>query len=97
MGQRPFYPPDVGGWPRGQLWLSTNSAAARVWAANRLLNLADISAVENMPSSDRIDGVGYVLGIGSWSDRSAAALKPLLGDPHKLVAAAVITPEYVTS
>ncbi|WP_231388131.1 DUF1800 domain-containing protein [Mycobacterium sp. 360MFTsu5.1] len=97
MGQRPFYPPDVGGWPRGQLWLSTNSAAARVWAANRLLALSDISAVEQMASSERIDGVGYLFGIGAWSDRSAAALKPLVSDPHRLVAAAVITPEYVTS
>ncbi|WP_309226857.1 MULTISPECIES: DUF1800 domain-containing protein [unclassified Mycolicibacterium] len=97
MGQRPFYPPDVGGWPRGQLWLSTNSAAARVWAANRLIPLSDISAVEKMAASERIDGVGYLFGIGAWSDRSAAALNPLVDDPHRLVAAAVITPEYVTS
>lgn len=76
---------------RGQLWLSTNSAAARVWAANRLLALSDISAVENMASSERIDGVGYLFGIGAWSDRSAAANKPLVSDPHRLVAAAVIT------
>ncbi len=29
MGQRPFFPYDVGGWPRGQVWLSSTSTAAR--------------------------------------------------------------------
>jgi len=36
LGQRPFYPPSVGGWPHGQVWLSTASAAARLRAAGRL-------------------------------------------------------------
>ena len=33
LGQRPFYPPSVGGWPHGQVWLSTASAEARAWRA----------------------------------------------------------------
>ena len=49
------------------------------------------------PTAAVASGVGYLFGIGAWSDRSAAALKPLVSDPHRLVAAAVITPEYVTS
>jgi uncharacterized protein (DUF1800 family) len=97
MGQRPFYPPDVGGWPRGLAWLSKTSTAARVWAARTFTPLADLSAVESAGSADRIDAVGYLLGIGGWSDRTVAALKPHVDNPPQLVAAAVITPEYLTS
>ncbi len=97
LGQRPFYPPDVGGWPRGQAWLSTASAGVRLHAANRLARVGDLSTVERASLGDRIDAVGYLIGVGAWSDRTAAALKPWVGAPAQLVAAAVNTPEYLTS
>lgn len=97
MGQRPFYPPDVNGWPRGQPWLSTAGTAARVWAAERLVTLGDLSAVESAAPGDRIDAVGYRIGIGAWSPRTVRALEPLRDDPPRLVAAAINTPEYLTS
>jgi uncharacterized protein (DUF1800 family) len=97
LGQRPFYPPSVGGWPHGQVWLSTASADARLRAASRLARLGDLSGIESVASADRIDAVGYWLGIGTWTDRSADALEPLVGRPPQLVAAAVNTPEYLTS
>jgi uncharacterized protein (DUF1800 family) len=97
MGQRPFRPPDVGGWPRGAVWLSTAGTLARVWAADRLVAIGDLSAVADVPVSARIDAVGHLIGIGSWSARSEAALRPLVGDPKRLVAAAVNTPEYLVS
>jgi uncharacterized protein (DUF1800 family) len=97
LGQLPFYPPDVGGWPRGRAWLSTGSSSVRVWAATKLVTIADLSTVEHAPAGDRIDAAGYLIGIGAWSDRTVAALKPLTGDPQGLVAAAVNTPEYMTS
>jgi uncharacterized protein (DUF1800 family) len=97
MGQVPFYPPDVGGWPRGRAWLSTGSSSLRVWAASKLATISNLSTVEDAAADDRIDAVGYLIGIGAWSDRSVAALKPLTRDPQGLVAAAVNTPEYLTS
>jgi uncharacterized protein (DUF1800 family) len=97
LGQRPFYPPSVGGWPHGQVWLSTASAEARLRAASRLAHFGDLSSIETVAPADRIDAVGYWLGIGSWSDRSAEALDPLVRKPAQLVAAAVNTPEYLTS
>ena len=36
LGQRPFYPPDVGGWPHGRVWMSTASADIRMRAASQL-------------------------------------------------------------
>lgn len=97
MGQRPFFPYDVGGWPRGQVWLSSTSTAARVWAADKFVPMGDISVVQEAGPTDRVDAAGYLLGIGAWSDSTAAALKPLHDNPVRLVAAAVNTPEYLTS
>ncbi|OBF97918.1 hypothetical protein A5773_09445 [Mycobacterium sp. 852014-52450_SCH5900713] len=97
LGQRPFYPPSVGGWPQGQVWLSTASAEARLRAAGRLAHAGDLSGIESAAPRDRIDAVGYLIGVGDWSDRTAGALRPLVRTPPQLVAAAVNTPEYLTS
>jgi uncharacterized protein (DUF1800 family) len=97
LGQRPFYPPDVGGWPHGRAWMSTASADVRMRAATQLAHAGDLSSVEHASAGDRIDAVGYLIGIGAWSDRTVTALKPLVRKPVQLVAAAVNTPEYLTS
>ncbi|CAM5732196.1 hypothetical protein MAUB1S_02571 [Mycolicibacterium aubagnense] len=97
LGQQPFYPPDVGGWPRGQAWLSTAGAGVRFRAATALARKGDVSAVADAAPSDRIDAAGYLLGIGSWSDQSAAALRLLVSRPPELVATAANTPENLTS
>jgi uncharacterized protein (DUF1800 family) len=97
LGQRPFFPPDVNGWPRGQVWLSTASAGVRLSAAIRLARKADLSSIESAAPGDRIDAVGYLIGVGAWTDRTADALEPLVRRPPMLVAAAVNTPEYLTS
>ena len=95
LGQEPFYPPSVGGWPSGQAWLSTAAADLRLRAASRIAAKADLSAVEHAPSASRLDAVAYLLGVATWSDRSAAALRPELGAPARLVAVALNTPEYL--
>jgi len=97
LGQRPFYPPSVGGWPSGQVWLSTASAQARLHTASRMAHAGNLSGIESTAPGDRIDAVGYLIGVGSWSDRTADALEPLVHKPPQLVAAAVNTPEYLTS
>ncbi|MBV8929326.1 MAG: DUF1800 domain-containing protein, partial [Mycobacteriaceae bacterium] len=85
------------GWPRGQVWLTTASAGLRLRAATTLANAGDLSPITEAAATERIDATGYLLGIGSWSDRTVAALKPLQSRPPQLVAAAVNTPEYLTS
>jgi uncharacterized protein (DUF1800 family) len=97
LGQRPFYPPSVGGWPHGQVWLSTASAQARLHTASRMAHAGDLSGIESTAAGERIDAVGYLIGVGFWSDRTADALEPLVHKPPQLVAAAVNTPEYLTS
>ena len=70
LGQRPFYPPDVGGWPHGRVWMSTASADVRMRAASQLARAGDLSSVEDAAADDRIDAVGYLIGVGAWSDRT---------------------------
>ncbi|MGH3957696.1 DUF1800 domain-containing protein [Mycobacterium sp.] len=97
LGQRPFYPPDVGGWPHGRVWLTTASAGVRLRAATAIAHTGDVSTVDDVAADERIDAVGYLIGVGAWSDRTVAALKLLVHRPAQLVAAAVNTPEYLTS
>jgi uncharacterized protein (DUF1800 family) len=97
MRQLPFYPPDVNGWPHGHAWLSTVSTTARVWAAEKFSGLGDVSIVDEAARTDRLDAAGYLIGVGAWTDRTAAALKDVADDPRRLVAAAVNSPEYLTA
>jgi uncharacterized protein (DUF1800 family) len=95
LGQLPFHPPNVSGWPSGQAWLSTAAAEVRMHAATALTAAGDLSFVEAASVSHRIDAVGYLLGVGGWSDRTVGALKPFVSAPPRLVAVALNAPEYL--
>jgi uncharacterized protein (DUF1800 family) len=96
LGQVPFFPPSVAGWPSGQAWLSTAAVNVRMQAALSLTRAGDLSALDGTAPS-RVDAVGHLLGVGSWSARSAAVLRAAASDPERLVAVAVNTPEYLTN
>jgi hypothetical protein len=87
----------VAGWPLDRPWVSTASIPAQVWAARGLSQRGDVSLLENAGTSDRIDAVGYLIGVGAWSDQTSSALKAYVDDPRNLFAAAVNSPEYLTS
>lgn len=97
LGQVPFEPPSVGGWPAGAAWLSTASADLRMRAALGLAGAGDLSAVSDGPLAGRLESTGHLLGIATWSDRSAAALRSARDNPVALVAIALNTPEYLTA
>jgi hypothetical protein len=78
-------------------WVSTGSIAAQLWVATRLAELGDLSVIEQEPRSERIDAIGYLIGVGAWSDRTVDALKDYVDNPRKLFAVAANTPEYLTS
>ncbi|HTZ43175.1 MAG TPA: DUF1800 domain-containing protein [Jatrophihabitans sp.] len=95
LGQLPFDPPNVSGWPSGHAWLSTAAAQLRLQAAGWLCRTGDLSFVSAAAPGQRLDAVGYLLGVGTFSDRTAAALKPALGNPATLVTLALTSPEYL--
>ena len=78
------------------LWRNRRRASADVKRI-ALAHVGDLSSIESTAPGDRIDAVGYLIGVGAWSDRTVDALEPLVRRPPQLVAAAVNTPEYLTS
>lgn len=97
LGQLPFHPPSVGGWPGGQAWLSTATAGLRMSAASMAAKHGDISSIVDASANERVESVAYMLGIGSLSDQTVTALNRYTRDPEALIAAAANTPEYLTS
>jgi uncharacterized protein (DUF1800 family) len=93
MGQLPFQPPSVGGWPAGGAWLTTAAGVARLQLARAIAEHADLGALR---SDDRAGAVAELLGVPAWSDRTKSALAPL-ADPVQLTAVAACAPEYVVS
>jgi uncharacterized protein (DUF1800 family) len=97
LGQLPFAPPSVGGWPAGVPWLTTAAALTRLRLGQQLAAHANLSAVSTTSPSGRIDATASLLGLGRFTDRTAAALKPLINHPAQLVGLALTAPEYTVS
>ncbi|MBC3193096.1 DUF1800 domain-containing protein [Pseudonocardia sp. C8] len=97
LGQTPFFPPDVGGWPAGPAWLSTAAALSRLRTARALSGAADLSPVTDEPVRGRVEATAALLGLPGFTARTTAALAPLARRPPDLVAAALASPENTVS
>lgn len=97
LGQRPFFPPNVGGWPADQAWLSTSSAQYRIQFATQLVKEADLTPISSLAPQARIDGLADWLGVVEWSSRTKMALNGAVKDPARLALLALCSPEYVVS
>ncbi|MBM3655722.1 MAG: DUF1800 domain-containing protein [Actinobacteria bacterium] len=97
LGQRPFFPPNVGGWPADQAWLSTSSAQYRIQFAERLVREADLSPISTLAANSRLDALANWLAVPEWSNRTKMALNGAINDPARLTILALCSPEYVVS
>ncbi len=97
LGQIPFSPPNVGGWPTGESWLTAAAAQYRLQIAQYLLTQGDISPLTNISSGSRYFAIGDLLGVPTWSTRTARALRNVQGDPTRMFLLAVSSPEYIVS
>ncbi|WP_394618583.1 DUF1800 family protein [Lentzea sp. JNUCC 0626] len=95
LGQTPFRPPSVGGWPAGGAWLTTATWPSRLDLAKLVADRAALKTA--LGTADRIEGVRRLLGVDSWSDRTRTALGKVSGNPAQLVVVAANSPEYVVS
>jgi uncharacterized protein (DUF1800 family) len=96
MGQVPFYPPNVAGWPEGNRWIAAGSVLARAAAA---VDMADDTEV-----SDAADLVTHVLdrlSLYDVSDSTRRALERLASRIESrrdrasaLYLTAVLSPEF---
>jgi uncharacterized protein (DUF1800 family) len=95
LGQVPFDPPNVAGWPQNTYWLSTATAQARLNLARILATRADLSGIANTRASQRPAAVARLLGVDAWSHTTNRALTGVQDDPRSLVTLALVAPEYV--
>ena len=98
MGQLPFLPPSVGGWPSGGGWLTTAAALARVQAARLIADQAVLpSEAVRTPTRQRAEYIRRLLGVDHFSTRSAAAINQVADRVPLAIAVAASSPEYVVS
>ena len=97
LGQLPFQPPNVGGWPVDQAWLSASSAQNRISFAGYLANEGKLDAIADLRPSERISALADWLGVYKFSDRSLKAFSDASKDPIRLAQLAVCSPEYLVN
>jgi uncharacterized protein (DUF1800 family) len=96
MGQVPFNPPNVGGWPFGQAWLSGSAFQYRFQLAAGIVQVGDLAPLK-VPKSKMVQACADWLGVAEWSRRTASTLASTTSTPSELALAALLSPEYVVS
>ena len=97
LAQVPFSPPNVGGWPTDESWLSSASAQSRIQFAAWLIKQADLSALTAIAPNKRVAWLQDELGILPFSNRTRLALDGVKTNPAQLLQLAICSPEYVVS
>ena len=97
LGQRPYFPPNVGGWPADEAWLSAAASQTRLSAAQFLIKKSNLKPISKLSQSARIEGLANWLGIAAFSDRTVNALSGAIRDPERLAVLAVCSPEFLVN
>ena len=97
LGQVPFSPPNVGGWPAGEAWLSSASAQYRIAFATWLIKQSDLRVLKSLTPAQRMMQSADWLGVAEWSPRTKAALRDAQSDPAQFALLALCSPEYIVS
>lgn len=95
LGQQPFAPPSVGGWPQNGYWLTTSFALSRLRFASTVAAKATLDSVASVPAADRPAAVARLLSVDEWSASTATGLAKVADDPKALLTIALVAPEYV--
>jgi uncharacterized protein (DUF1800 family) len=95
LSQIPFAPPNVGGWPAGEMWLTSASAQFRLALTQTMFKNFDFSELTSTPVSQRISYLQNLLGVYQWSKRTEDALTVARNEPERLMLLALNSPEYV--
>ena len=97
LGQVPFNPPNVGGWPAGEAWLSSATAQYRLAFAAWLIKQSNLNALNQIPQDTRVLKSADWLGVPEWSARTQSALRTAVDDPAQFALLALCSPEYIVS
>jgi uncharacterized protein (DUF1800 family) len=97
LSQIPFSPPNVGGWPTDEAWLSSASAQFRLAFATWIASQIDTSQLTTFAPEKRSTYLADLLGVVEWSSRTTLALREVRNNPERLITLAICSPEYVVS
>lgn len=97
MAQVPFLPPNVGGWPTDEAWLSSASAQFRISFATSLAKQIDFSSLATISPEKRVSYLKDLLGVYEFSARTFVALTNAKDDMAQLFILAVCSPEFVVN
>lgn len=97
LGQVPFAPPNVGGWPAGEAWLSSATAQYRIAFATWLIKQSDLRVLNELAPGQRVLRSADWLGVAEWSPRTQAALRRSIGDPQQFALLALCSPEFIVN
>jgi len=96
LGQLPFVPPDVAGWPNNEAWLSTASAQARFGFAVAVATRADVPEVAAAAPTERPAALARLLSLDGWHDATADALVEA-PDHRRALTIALTSPEHLVA
>lgn len=94
MGQQPFFPPNVSGWPSGRAWFTTTSAQARLRCTQRLVTRAP-RWLATSKRNTRAAVLADRLGVPAWGTPTAAALADGSISARDALVIALNSPDYL--
>jgi uncharacterized protein (DUF1800 family) len=97
LGQIPFDPPTVGGWGANSYWLSTAASVAQLNFAQNVAQVADTGPIEDAAGPARVDLIGNMLGVDSWSNQSRGVLNRVRDEPTEFLSLALVSPEVLSN
>jgi len=97
LGQVPFNPPSVGGWPAGEAWLSSATAQYRIAFATWLIKQSELRVLKSLTPAQRLVQSADWLGVAEWSPRTKNALRNAQADPAQFALLALCSPEYIVN
>ena len=97
LGQVPFSPTNVGGWPAGEAWLSSATAQYRLSFATWLIKQSELRVLKSLTPAQRMLQSADWLGVAEWSPRTKNALRNAQADPAQFALLALCSPEYLVN
>ena len=97
LGQYPFNPPNVGGWPFDEAWLNIASTQYRISFAGNLIAQGDLSPIAGLSGLTMENALADWLGIPEFTLRTKAVIRSSGLTSAQIVSLALCSPEYVVN
>jgi len=97
MGNTPFNPPNVGGWPPDEFWLGAAQAQERINLSQYLVSYGNLTPISVLPEKQRVAAAALWLGVAGWGATTQQVLTSAASDPARLAWLALNAPEYVVN